>query len=183
MVWDTFLTPTRLGVRAGKQEGRASRRTKARAQTSQDTPQILRECHPLFALRSHWTSSTLAWDDWSSRTGRSKVRWMPTSRLLPNGISRPSRASSTLRMQAVAGTRHRWPTYDPWDISLDRSSELAWGRTPTRGNMYLTFLHLILVLNFSIFIIFQKKFHSHVRYDMLVSLLLKWWIVVLSIIL
>ena len=42
--------------------------------TSQDTPQIPRECHPLFALRSHWTSSTLAWEDWSSRTGRSKVR-------------------------------------------------------------------------------------------------------------
>jgi len=60
------------------------------------------------------------------------------------------RASSTLRMQAVAGTRHRWPTCDPWDISLDCSSELAWGSTPIRGNMYLTFLHLILVLNFSI---------------------------------
>ena len=73
-----------------------------------------------------------------------------TSRLLPNGISRPSRASSTLRMQAIADTRHRWPTCYPWDISLDCSSELAWGRTPTRGNMYLTFLHLILVLNFSI---------------------------------
>ena len=73
MVWDTFLTPTRLEVRAGRQEGRASRRTEALAQasqrhmgqgdpgiTSQDTPHIPRECHPLFALRSHWTSSTLA---------------------------------------------------------------------------------------------------------------------------
>ena len=75
---------------------------------------------------------------------------MPTSRLLPNGISRPSRALSTLRMQAVAGTRHTWPTCDPWDISLDHSSELASERTPTRGNMFLALLHLILVLNFSI---------------------------------
>jgi len=31
--------------------------------TSQDTPQILRKCQPLFTLRSHWTSSTLTWED------------------------------------------------------------------------------------------------------------------------